>query len=81
MKIKSVTNKKPSNDAVVGQSKSVLDGINSQIKVLRSLMMRFDDKNTRTAANRVNEMRATIMLGSVYPIHSLESASAFFCSR
>lgn len=81
MKMKSVTSKNTQNAAGLSPSKSVLDGINSQIKVLRSMMMRFDDKNTRTVANRVNEMRAAIMLGSIYPMQSLESASAFFCSR
>jgi hypothetical protein len=81
MQVKSMTNNKALREAGLSKSMPILEGINSQIKVLRSMMMRIDDRSTRTVANRVNEMRSTIMFGSIYPLQNLESAPSFFCSR
>lgn len=81
MQVKTIANKKAQRESKLSKSTPVLEGINSQIKVLRSMMMRIDDRSARPVANRVNEMRASIMFGSVYPFQNLERAQLFFCSR
>ena len=73
MQVKTITNNKAQREPILSNYTPVLDGINIQIKFLRSMMMRIDDRSARPAANRVNEMRESIMFGSVYPFQNLES--------
>ena len=75
------SSKKALREASLRKSAPVLEGINSQIKILRLMMLRIDDRSTRTAANRVSEMRSTIAYGSVYPLQNIERTSLFFCAR
>lgn len=81
MQVKSIVNKKALRETRLSTSMPVLEGINSQIKVLRSMMMSIDDRSARTVANRVNEMRSTIMFGSIYPLQNLGKTPLFFCSK
>ncbi|MES2608213.1 MAG: hypothetical protein V4544_05755 [Pseudomonadota bacterium] len=82
MQIKSICeNKKMPSESRLSKPMPVIEGINNQIKVLRSMMMRIDDRSTRTASNRVSEMRSTIIFGSIFPLQNLKSSSLFFCSK
>ena len=73
-------NKKVLSGSGSNNQMPVLDGINSQIKILRSMMLCIDDRSSRVETNKVNDMRSSIMCGSVYPLQNLEAASLFFYS-
>lgn len=81
MQMQSIMTKKTSREASLNNFMPVIEGINNQIKFLRSMMVNIDDRSTRPVSNRVNEMRSTIVFGSVYPLQNSESAALFFCSR
>jgi hypothetical protein len=73
-------NKKVLRSSELGKSIPLLDGIDAQIKVLRSMMLNIDDKGSRVATNKMSEMRSSIICGSVYPLQHLEPTSLFFYS-
>ncbi len=81
MQMQSIATKKTSREAGLTKFMPVIEGINNQIKFLRSMMVNIDDRSTRAVSNRVNEMRSTIVFGSVHPLQNSESAPLFFCSR